>query len=264
MTRDETLLARATGALRESGNEGADDATRTRARVVRRVRLRRASRQLGLVLAALALVFVGVPGAWALATGRAPAWAEPILRVLVSDASTVDADELAVAPVRSHARPTVAAAVAVADTAPVADTVAVAAPVAVAVPVAVPAPVPVPVAVSVPDTVTAAAPAPVPVARHASPRAAPPDADALYLEAHELHFVSRDPARALAAWDRYLAAAPDGRFAVEARYNRALDLVRLGRLAAARAALAPFASGELEGYRRREAEALLTALSAEP
>src|SRR5947207_12740849 len=55
---------------------------------------------------------------------------------------------------------------------------------------------------------------------------APPPVEALYRRAHELHFHGGDPAAALAAWDRYLAAEPDGRFAVEARYNRALVLVR--------------------------------------
>jgi hypothetical protein len=42
-----------------------------------------------------------------------------------------------------------------------------------------------------------------------------------------------------------------GRFAAEAHYNRAIVLVRLDRIAEARAALAPFAAGEVaNGYRR--------------
>jgi hypothetical protein len=82
----------------------------------------------------------------------------------------------------------------------------------------------------------------------------------LYAAAHRAHFVSHDPGAALAAWDAYLAAYPNGRFALEARYNRALSLVRLGRLAEARAALAPFADGTAGGYRRREARELLDAL----
>jgi len=67
--------------------------------------------------------------------------------------------------------------------------------------------------------------------------------------------------RALTAWDAYLAAAPRGQLAPEARYNRALSLVRLGRIAEARAALAPFANGPAGGYRRAEAAALLERLS---
>lgn len=85
----------------------------------------------------------------------------------------------------------------------------------------------------------------------------------LYREAHRAHFVQRDPRAALEAWDRYLAAYPRGNFTLEARYNRALCLVRLGRHDAARQALAPFAAGEVSGgYRRAEAGALLEALDA--
>jgi len=87
-----------------------------------------------------------------------------------------------------------------------------------------------------------------------------PDADALYRTAHEAHFVKKDPASALAAWDRYLAAAPQGRFALEAKYNRAISLVRLGRRAEAAAALRPFADGQYGDYRKEEARELLQSL----
>jgi len=80
---------------------------------------------------------------------------------------------------------------------------------------------------------------------------------ALYRVAHAAHFVDRDPARALAAWDAYLSAAPNGQFAPEARYNRALSLVRLGRRQEARSALEPFANGAYGDYRKAEASALL-------
>ena len=79
----------------------------------------------------------------------------------------------------------------------------------------------------------------------------------LYRAAHRAHFVDRDPARALAAWDAYLREAPGGRFAAEARYNRALSLVRLGHHTAAARALQPFADGRYGGYRQPEARALL-------
>jgi hypothetical protein len=98
-----------------------------------------------------------------------------------------------------------------------------------------------------------------------SPRAVPSaafdPAHALYLEAHALHFNAHDPSQALRAWDAYLAAAPGGRFAVEARYNRALCLVRLGRRAEARVALEPFAEGAHGSYRQEEARKLLEALA---
>lgn len=87
-------------------------------------------------------------------------------------------------------------------------------------------------------------------------------ADDLYRTAHRLHFAERDNTRALSAWDRYLAEAPDGRFALEARYNRALCLVRLGRTAEGRSALAEFAAGKFGGYRSKEAAELIGALDA--
>jgi len=84
---------------------------------------------------------------------------------------------------------------------------------------------------------------------------------ALFRRAQRLH-VARDPA-ALGAWDDYLRVAPRGPLAPEARYNRALSLVWLGRTAAARAALEPFARGAFGDYRRRDAQRLLEALSAQ-
>jgi hypothetical protein len=112
-------------------------------------------------------------------------------------------------------------------------------------------------------------PAPLaPVRSHAAPPVeavsdagdAPDREGELYAVAHRAHFVTRDAAAALRAWDAYLDAFPDGRFALEARYNRALSLVRLGRTGEARQALTPFASGGAGGYRQREARELLDAL----
>ncbi|MEZ4364149.1 MAG: hypothetical protein R3B48_28505 [Kofleriaceae bacterium] len=95
----------------------------------------------------------------------------------------------------------------------------------------------------------------------AAPAAEPSRADArdLYRRAHELHFHQAAPAAALAAWDEYLRGEPGGRFAVEARYNRAIALVKLARYAEAALALEPFARGEVEprGYRQAQAQLLL-------
>lgn len=83
--------------------------------------------------------------------------------------------------------------------------------------------------------------------------------DDLYRSAHDAHFRGGSPSAAIEAWDRYLAAAPRGRFAVEARYNRALALLKAGRRAEGLAALEPFASGAFGNYRRDEAQRLLGA-----
>jgi hypothetical protein len=126
-----------------------------------------------------------------------------------------------------------------------------------------------PVAIPVPEAPVAAQPGP-PVAkpaRRAPKRVAAPapvedtvDRE-LYLRAHVAHFRGSDAGVALAAWDEYLAQRPRGRFAVEARYNRALALLRLDRRDDARAALTPFAAGDVEGdYRRRDARELIDAL----
>ncbi|WP_394833754.1 hypothetical protein LVJ94_45340 [Pendulispora rubella] len=122
-------------------------------------------------------------------------------------------------------------------------------------------PAPVPIAgTSVRETLATkpdASPAPV----VAAPPAAPLDpTDDLYLRAHQMHFGKADPASTLASWDAYLHAAPNGRFAPEARFNRALVLVKLNRRNEAAAALAPFADGTYGGYRRNEARALLDVL----
>jgi TolA-binding protein len=114
-------------------------------------------------------------------------------------------------------------------------------------------------------TVTASAtgPARAAPARARAPRATGEDAQqSLYDAAHAAHFVAHDPGEALRAWDAYLGVYPNGRFALEARYNRALALVRLGRTDEARSALGPFAAGIVGGYRQREALDLLDALDA--
>jgi len=83
----------------------------------------------------------------------------------------------------------------------------------------------------------------------------------LYEVAHRAHFVSRDYGAALAGWNDYLRQVPSGRFALEAKYNRALCLLRLGRNSEAREALAPFSNGSMGGYRKSEAQALVEQLA---
>jgi hypothetical protein len=83
-----------------------------------------------------------------------------------------------------------------------------------------------------------------------------------YAQAHRVHFVDGDPAKAARLWDSYLTAHPRGRFVPEARFNRALCLIRLSRVDEATAALRSFANGPAGGYRQRDAAVLLEWLAA--
>jgi hypothetical protein len=89
---------------------------------------------------------------------------------------------------------------------------------------------------------------------------APPNELSLYRKAHALHFGGAAPSEALAAWDDYLSASPTAVFASDARYNRALCLLRLGRRAEARMVLQRFAQGDYGEARRTSAVNLLQAL----
>jgi hypothetical protein len=83
---------------------------------------------------------------------------------------------------------------------------------------------------------------------------------ASYRRAHDAHFRGSDPVAALAAWDAYLARYPEGQLALEARYDRALVLIKLQRWTAAVAALAAFADAPAGSYRQAEAARLLEAV----
>jgi hypothetical protein len=231
------ILRDAARALRETSSGGDECAKFTRARVLRAVRDRGARRRkLGTILLPFAAVLV-VSSAWAGATGRFPEIVRQVKHAIGIEPKA--------------AEPT--------PPAPARAVVAAAAPKAEPAPAPVATPEPIETATAEPEKVLPAKPEPVKAAAAKAPRAEDP-ADALYRAAHTAHFVRHDAAAALGAWDAYLAAAPRGRFSLEARYNRALCLTRLGRTSEARAALEPFARGAFGNYRKDEASELLDAL----
>ena len=70
------------------------------------------------------------------------------------------------------------------------------------------------------------------------------------------------PAASIEAFDRYLRMHPTGRFVPEARYARAVALVRAGRTEDARRALTAFAEAPAGSYRREDAARVLRTLPA--
>jgi TolA-binding protein len=82
----------------------------------------------------------------------------------------------------------------------------------------------------------------------------------LYEKAHRLHFHEGQSAGALRLWDAYIEQFPTGRFLPEARFNRAVCLVRLGALERARAALEQIIAERAANYSTEQAHGLLARL----
>ncbi len=264
-------LERAIAALREQGERPAPQARLTKSRILRELRPR-AGRRRVMWLVPIAALLAG--STVLAATGRLPGAYHAAARALGFEAST----PLVARPPAPDSR-TVAPRPASTESSP---------PVAPAATTPAPAQEPTPdgeaatsgagASASPTPTVRRGATRPEPKERaaHAAttstaePSPAPPSSQAanadddpalaLYRRARQLHFVEQKPAAALAAWDAYLAADPRGPLAIDARYGRALCLVRLGRSEEARAALEPFATGKYGSYRQNEARALLDAL----
>jgi hypothetical protein len=243
------LLSAAADALRRASTEAVSDGgEQTLARLLRTVR-RRQRRRWWVRTVVLQLILVTVAlGTWAATSGRLSAvlrgnWGRSFSRHASPSAKPVPAPAVPALPI--------------------------------IVPIAVPVAVPV-----TPERAAAAASSPsaIPVATHparAVATARPPGArihargdqvpvapDQIYLQAHEAHFARGDFSAALALWDLYLASEPLPRLAVEARYNRAIALARVGRNREAADQLRPFADGDYGSYRRSEARRLLDALGS--
>jgi hypothetical protein len=230
------LLDDAVRALREEGESDETSHRFTRARVMASLHQGTVKRRTRLAfLLPIAATFV-VTSAWGVSSGRAKGWLEDVKTTFgFSKSEKVAPPSVPKAAPKTRAQQPVE-------------------PIAKPVEETLPAPAP------IPEETTKPAPT-----RPAPPASGAPDAglDAeleLYRTAHRAHFIEHDSGAALAGWDAYLAKAPGGRFALEARYNRALCLVRLDRNAEARTALEPFARGAFGAYRKREATELLEAL----
>lgn len=255
-------LLRATKALREKYADDAPAPASTRERILERkmssLQHRRARAVLLVPLAAAFVLFA----TWAAATGaiQRALFGETQMERPVSSASSAPPTAAPLASASPTAGPRALPAPSAATPEPEADASAArvveSAPPPPSVAVVAPAPTAAPVA---PVASASSAPAPNAAAPPPAPSVPSPE-DEAYAAAHQAHFASRDYGAALAAWDRYLAAFPAGRLAPEARYNRAICLVRLGKKAEARSALEPFADGTMGGYRRAEAQRLLDAL----
>ncbi len=265
------LLEQATRALRAEHDEesAAVDGELARRRLERALagaaRRRPRARTVAVLLAAS---FAGAT-AWASASGRLPRW------LALGTHDVLAPHETHVAPPRTGTQEHVAApAMPTAEPSaqPVETSAALPEPSSFAADARIPQPGALPAQSGArATTIVRQVPAPTPHestetpnpegdAKPASPAPAP-DIDALYRVAHAAQFADKNPSAALAAWDRYLAAAgPSGRMALEARYNRAITLVRLGRKVEAREALEPFARGEYGGYRREDAARLVQSL----
>jgi hypothetical protein len=252
-------LHRMARALRESRPGRHPDPESSRAAIVRTVAVKQRRRRLGVVwLVPLAAVLVFSTALASVGSARRRLWRAYFEQIVRSEraspaAATRPAPPVEPTPQTIAAGPSPEAPVAPAETIP-----------------AAPAPPARRLAKSeprvdrvMPDVRESPAPA---VAASASTSAAAspvvPEGDDfdLYARAHEAHFVRHDPVAALAAWEAYLAAQPDGPFVLEARYNRALCLVRLGRVDEAKAALAPFRDGRFGSYRQVEATRLVDVL----
>ena len=237
----EDPLAEATRALRETEAASEFEVRATRTRVMTGLHQTRVRRRTRLAfLLPIAASFVAV-SAWGAASGQARVVLDRLERL-------VGITVTGTAPARAKATPRPLAAAPVAT---LASPVRELQPAPQAEPLST---APTAVRAATPARATASASSSVQRAERADPTLT------LYRAAHAAHFVDRDPTRALAAWDAYLSAAPNGEFAPEARYNRALSLVRLGRGKEARSALMPFADGAYGGYRKAEASALLERL----
>ena len=267
--KPDDLLLSATRALRDETAHDSSAARFTRLRVMASLRESEVRRRTQTVLLLPFAACLAVASAWGMAVGGISEMRSAVVEALGIDAPP--AEPKAPAPPKARQRrtpsltpaPSAAPAEPPPSEAPVPDAPAPVPTSALTPPAPGPAPSPVrPVFSAHPASLDNAIPRKSAVSSLAAARGAfaRDAAHELYRTAHRAHFSEHDWDRALSAWDAYLAAAPRGGLVVEARYNRALCLVRLGRTPEARRALESFAKSA-GGYRQKEASALLAVLA---
>lgn len=248
MTDD--LLSKMTRALADEHDGATAAPGATRARVVRTLAERKPRRKKWLSIGIPAFVVFGGSTAWAAATGSLPHAVERALSVFIGEAEEVETVE-AKSAVKKRGKWTAPPPVEKA-LAPVPEIVE-AEPVEEEAEIKGPAP-------SAPTTASSVTKNPTPTS--AKPALPPEDHTALltYQAAHRAHFQQGDCTSAVAGYRKYLREEPSGTFALEAKYNLGVCLIRMGNVAEAKRLLEPFARGAYGNYRKEKSQELIDAL----
>ncbi len=262
------LLRRMTSALRDEYDGASATPEVTRARVIRALAERRPRRKKWLVVGFPAFVLLGGSTAWAAATGKLDRIVAQAIEVMPWQTGPSAPPAASVA-LRHSPTGRSSAASPVPDEA--ADEGAADAEIAPAHPTPLPAALAMPSAPRQPraaqippgDTTREAAPTPASERPETSLPLEDHTALLTFRGAHRAQFSEGNCARAVTQYEAYLGLAPDGPFAMEARYNRGVCLVKLGRPVEARSALTPFAQGAYGDYRRSQSAQLLNALESD-
>lgn len=253
------LLSKMTRALAEEHDGATAVPGTTRARVVRTLAEQRPRRRKWLAIGLPALAVFGGSTAWAAATGNLPRAVEHVVSVFISEAE--EGETVSAAPVKKPGKWTAPPPPVEEVAAPIEDEAAEQSPAPVEEEVVEEAPAP----VEQSGSRMAAPPRAPSIANNATSKKAqlPPEdhTDLLtYQAAHRAHFQRGDCTSAATGYRKYLSEQPGGTFALEAKYNLGVCLIRMGKAAEAKRLLQPFADGAYGNYRRHKSQELIDAL----
>jgi hypothetical protein len=249
---NDDLLSKMTRALADEHDGATAAPGATRSRVVRTLAEQRPRRRKWLAIGIPALTIFGGSTAWAAATGHLPRAVERVVAVLIGDAEEVET-VAAKPPVKKTGKwnappPVEEAPPPIVDEAE--DESEEEESAKVEVPLATPS------APSVTEN-----PIPSRAAAKAPGLQAEDHTDLLtYQTAHRAHFQAGNCTSAVAGYRKYLREQPGGTFALEAKYNLGVCLIRLGETAEAKRLLLPFANGAYGNYRKEKSQELIDAL----